>query len=131
MSVDPYMRGRMNEGKSYVPPFELGKPLDGGAVGEVVESRTVEFKQGDSVVSNLSWRRRMVSMFITIMSEAKRSKQRSRFCGCMVGSSPVVPFLIVIGTVAGLLSFFCTFQRKSNVSVFSNVSIHPRKTGNL
>src|ERR1035437_7415981 len=33
MSVDPYMRGRMNEGQSYVPPFELGKPLDGGAVG--------------------------------------------------------------------------------------------------
>lgn len=36
MSVDPYMRGRMNEGKSYVPPFELGKPLEGGAVGEVI-----------------------------------------------------------------------------------------------
>jgi NADPH-dependent curcumin reductase CurA len=35
MSVDPYMRGRMNEGKSYVPPFELGKPPDGGAVGEI------------------------------------------------------------------------------------------------
>jgi NADPH-dependent curcumin reductase CurA len=33
MSVDPYMRGRMNEGKSYVPPFELGKPLDGGTLG--------------------------------------------------------------------------------------------------
>ena len=43
MSVDPYMRGRMNEGQSYVPPFELGKPLDGGAVGEVVESRANEF----------------------------------------------------------------------------------------
>jgi len=39
MSVDPYMRGRMNAGKSYVPPFEVGKPLDGGAVGEVIESR--------------------------------------------------------------------------------------------
>ena len=38
MSVDPYMRGRMNEGKSYVTPFELGKVLEGGAVGEVVES---------------------------------------------------------------------------------------------
>jgi NADPH-dependent curcumin reductase CurA len=33
MSVDPYMRGRMNDSKSYVPPFELGKPLDGGEVG--------------------------------------------------------------------------------------------------
>jgi len=56
MSVDPYMRGRMNEGKSYVPPFELGKPLDGGAVGEVVESRAPQFKAGDVVTSRRGWR---------------------------------------------------------------------------
>jgi NADPH-dependent curcumin reductase CurA len=56
MSVDPYMRGRMNEGKSYVPPFELGKPLEGGAVAEVIESRTKEFKSGDIVTSNFGWR---------------------------------------------------------------------------
>lgn len=56
MSVDPYMRGRMNDSKSYVPPFELGKPLDGGAVGEVIESRTREFKPGDIVTSNFGWR---------------------------------------------------------------------------
>ena len=56
MSVDPYMRGRMNDRKSYAPPFEIGKVLDGGAVGEVVESRAKEFKIGDAVVSNLGWR---------------------------------------------------------------------------
>jgi NADPH-dependent curcumin reductase CurA len=56
MSVDPYMRGRMNEGKSYVPPFALGKPLEGGAVGEVIESRAKEFKPGDAVTSNFGWR---------------------------------------------------------------------------
>jgi NADPH-dependent curcumin reductase CurA len=56
MSVDPYMRGRMNERISYVPPFELGKPLDGGAVGEVIESRAREFKTGDAVASNFGWR---------------------------------------------------------------------------
>ena len=56
MSVDPYMRGRMNDRKSYVPPFEIGKVLEGGAVGEVVESRTPEFKVGDAVVSNFGWR---------------------------------------------------------------------------
>ena len=38
LSVDPYMRGRMNDVKSYVPPFELDAPMDGGAVGEVVAS---------------------------------------------------------------------------------------------
>jgi hypothetical protein len=56
MSVDPYMRGRMNEGKSYVPPFEIGKALEGGAVGEVVESRAKEFKAGDAVTSKFGWR---------------------------------------------------------------------------
>jgi NADPH-dependent curcumin reductase CurA len=56
MSVDPYMRGRMNEGKSYVPCFTLGQPLEGGAVGEVVESRVPGFKPGDAVTSNLGWR---------------------------------------------------------------------------
>jgi NADPH-dependent curcumin reductase CurA len=56
MSVDPYMRGRMNSGKSYVPPFELGKPLEGGAVGEVIASRAKEFKPGDAVTSRYGWR---------------------------------------------------------------------------
>jgi hypothetical protein len=56
MSVDPYMRGRMSARKSYVPPFELGKPLDGGAVGDVIESRAREFKPGDVVASNFGWR---------------------------------------------------------------------------
>src|SRR6266481_9941617 len=56
MSIDPYMRGRMSDRKSYVPPFELGKPLEGGAVGEVVESRASQFKPGETVTSNLGWR---------------------------------------------------------------------------
>jgi len=56
MSVDPYMRGRMNDGKSYVPPFELGKALEGGAVGEVIESRASGFKPGDVVTSRFGWR---------------------------------------------------------------------------
>jgi len=56
ISVDPYMRGRMNDRKSYIPPFELGQPLSGGAIGEVMESRAKQFKPGDVVVSNLGWR---------------------------------------------------------------------------
>ena len=56
ISVDPYMRGHMNEEKSYAPPFELGKVLQGGAVGEVIESRAPEFKAGDVVTSNFGWR---------------------------------------------------------------------------
>ena len=56
LSVDPYMRGHMNESKSYAPSFELGKVLGGGAVGEVIESRAPEFKPGDVVTSNFGWR---------------------------------------------------------------------------
>ena len=56
MSVDPYMRGRMNDVKSYVPPFRLGEPLTGGAIGEVVESRAAGFAPGDLVLHELGWR---------------------------------------------------------------------------
>ncbi|MFS8104359.1 NADP-dependent oxidoreductase [Lentzea alba] len=58
MSVDPYMRGRMNDVKSYVPPFQVGAPLDGGAVGEVVAvGAGVEgLSVGDNVLHGLGWR---------------------------------------------------------------------------
>ena len=60
LSVDPYMRGRMNDVKSYVPPFEIGKPLQGGAVGKVVESRAPELEVGDTVFHMLGWREQAV-----------------------------------------------------------------------
>jgi NADPH-dependent curcumin reductase CurA len=58
MSVDPYMRGRMNDVESYVPPFQLDKPLDGGAVGEVVAAgEGVDgLAVGDTVLHGLGWR---------------------------------------------------------------------------
>ena len=58
MSVDPYMRGRMNDVKSYVPPFQIDAPLDGGAVGEVVAAGAeVEgVAEGDTVLHGLGWR---------------------------------------------------------------------------
>ena len=49
MSVDPYMRGRMMDRESYVPPFQIGQPLDGGSVGQVVESKHPGFTAGDYV----------------------------------------------------------------------------------
>ena len=56
MSVDPYMRGRMVDRKSYVPPFQLGATMNGGAIGRVVESKHPEFRAGDYVESNFGWR---------------------------------------------------------------------------
>ncbi len=55
-SVDPYMRGRMSEAKSYVAPFAVGKPLDGGAVGQVVQSRDAGFPVSTWVLSLFGWR---------------------------------------------------------------------------
>ena len=56
VSVDPYMRGRMNDTKSYVPPFQIGEPLTGGAVGQVISSRNDQWPEGTWVVHNLGWR---------------------------------------------------------------------------
>lgn len=55
LSVDPYMRGRMSDAKSYIAPFALNEVLTGGAVGEVVESKNPAFQKGDLVSGNLDW----------------------------------------------------------------------------
>jgi NADPH-dependent curcumin reductase CurA len=60
MSVDPYMRGRMNDVKSYVPPYALGAALDGAAVGEVVATRAEGLAEGDVVLHGLGWREHAV-----------------------------------------------------------------------
>lgn len=56
LSVDPYMRGRMIDRPNYMPPFELGKPLEGGCVGQVVESRNNRLRPGQYVVGMQGWR---------------------------------------------------------------------------
>ena len=56
LSIDPYMRGRMNDMKSYIPPFELGKTMLGGAVGRVIESRSPDLSEGDVVEHYYGWR---------------------------------------------------------------------------
>lgn len=55
LTVDPYMRSLMNEGKSYMPPVELNATMAGGTVGEVVASKHPEFAVGDKVVGYLGW----------------------------------------------------------------------------
>ncbi|MGW8376309.1 NADP-dependent oxidoreductase [Streptomyces sp. ODS28] len=56
ISVDPYMRGRMNDVKSYVPPFQLDEPMEGAAVGVVVASQAEGFAPGDHVMHMSGWR---------------------------------------------------------------------------
>jgi NADPH-dependent curcumin reductase CurA len=60
LSVDPYMRGRMSDAKSYAEPYALGEAMHGGAVGEVVESRAEGVAVGDHVLHGLGWREEAV-----------------------------------------------------------------------
>jgi NADPH:quinone reductase len=91
ISVDPYLRGRMREGKSYVPPFEVGQVIESGAVGEVVESRSPEFKPGDIVSGQFGWR----------LYNVARTKQLMR-------GLPGVPPSTALGVLGmcGLTAFF-------------------------
>src|SRR5215467_6030167 len=61
MSVDPYMRGRMLDQPSYVQPFQVGQPLDGGCVGQVIQSHAEAFHVGDHVLGRKGWREYYVS----------------------------------------------------------------------
>ncbi len=84
MTVDPYMRGRMVDRKSYVPPFQLGEPLSGGCIGQVVQSRVGEFQVGDLVLSMLGWREYYVS-------------NGSRLTKIDPGTAPIQAYLGVAG----------------------------------
>ncbi len=61
LSVDPYMRGRMNATKSYAPPFEIGKPMYGGAIGRVLQSKDPDVPGGALVSSMFGWREAFVA----------------------------------------------------------------------
>ncbi|HSU80642.1 MAG TPA: NADP-dependent oxidoreductase [Candidatus Angelobacter sp.] len=61
ISVDPYMRGRMSEQKSYVAPFEVGQPISGAVVAEVTESNSDRLKVGDFIVGELPWQTELVT----------------------------------------------------------------------
>ena len=61
LSVDPYMRGRMSGMRTYVDPFQIGQTMEGGAVGEVIESNNPQFTKGDWVMSMNGWREAYLS----------------------------------------------------------------------
>ena len=61
ISVDPYMRARMTERKNYKPPFELNKPMEGSAIGRIIESDNLLFSVGDIVRSDFGWRDKFIT----------------------------------------------------------------------
>ncbi|CDF79355.1 2-alkenal reductase [Formosa agariphila KMM 3901] len=61
ISVDPYLRGRMSDAKSYVPPFQLNEPISSGVVAKVIATKNDNFKEGDYVSGSLAWKTQQVS----------------------------------------------------------------------
>lgn len=92
LSVDPYMRGRMSAGKSYVKPFELNEPVSGGIIGEVVESRSEKLAVGDKVLGNLDWQ------LYNVVSDVSVQKLDDT-------SVPLSAYLSVLG-MTGLTAYF-------------------------
>jgi NADPH-dependent curcumin reductase CurA len=84
ISVDPYLRGRMREGRSYIPPFEVGQVIVSGAVGEVVESRSPKFQPGDIVTGMFGWR-----LYNVVKAEG------------LMKISPGVPVTTALGVLGG------------------------------
>jgi hypothetical protein len=83
ISVDPYMRGRMNDAKSYVPPFEIGKAMTGGAVGRVVESKEPTLPVGTYVMSMYGWREAFVAPAVALQRVDASLAPPSAFLGTL------------------------------------------------
>jgi NADPH:quinone reductase len=78
-SVDPYMRGRMNDAKSYVTPFTINAPIEGGVVAEVIESKSNNYSIGDVVVGMLPWQENTVSNEANIQKIDKNAANKSYY----------------------------------------------------
>jgi NADPH-dependent curcumin reductase CurA len=82
-SVDPYIRGRMNAGKSYISPFEVNAPIQSGAIAEVVETRSSRFKKGDKVLGMLPWATRAILPASVLSSIDTRLAPASYYLGIL------------------------------------------------
>lgn len=83
VSVDPYLRGRMNDVKSYIPAFELNKPLQSGIIAEVIESKHADFKKGDFVSDNLDWKEYQISDGKDLVKVNKTDAKLSSYLGIL------------------------------------------------
>ena len=98
ISVDPYLRGRMREGRSYVAPFEVGQVIESGALGEVIESRSPKFQNGDIVSGMFGWR-------LYNVAKADGLIKVGNTTSASPSSPPITTFLGVLG-MPGLTAYF-------------------------
>ena len=83
VSVDPYLRGRMSDARSYVPPFELQKALSSGVVAEVIDSTNENFRVGDFVTGMLEWKEFQTSTGKDLLQVSDRSAPLSAYLGIL------------------------------------------------
>jgi NADPH-dependent curcumin reductase CurA len=107
LSVDPYMRGRMNDVKSYVPPFQIDQPMEGGAVGEVLESTAEGFAPGDRVLHMGGWRDEAVLDARTVNKLPNLGAEPQAFLGNLgvTGATAYFGLLEVASAKAGDIVF--------------------------
>lgn len=92
MSVDPYMRGRMSDAKSYIAPYNLNEVISGGIVGEIIESKSDAFQIGDKVIGMLGWQ-----LYNVVDAKLVRKIDES--------VAPLSAYLSVLG-LTGLTAYF-------------------------
>ncbi len=83
VSVDPYLRGRMSDAPSYVPPFEVGKPIVSGIIAEVIESKDSNFSKGDYVSGSLAWKEAQVAKAKDLMKVDPDKAPLSAYLGIL------------------------------------------------
>lgn len=83
VSVDPYLRGRMSDAPSYVPPFELNKPIKSAVIAEVLESKNDTFSKGDYVVGELDWKEKQVVKAKGLMKVDPNQADLSAYLGVL------------------------------------------------
>ncbi|WP_434036001.1 NADP-dependent oxidoreductase [Formosa sp. 4Alg 33] len=92
ISVDPYLRGRMSDAKSYVPPFNLNEPISSGVVAQVKASKNDKFKEGDYVSGSLEWKTEQVSNGEGLTKVSEEQAPLSAYLG-VLGMTGLTAFL--------------------------------------
>ncbi|MEH6771223.1 NADP-dependent oxidoreductase [Maribacter arcticus] len=92
ISVDPYLRGRMSEAKSYIPPFEIGQPMSSGVVAEVIASNNYNYKKGNFVAGILPWKTQQISNGEGLQKVDKEKAPLSAYLG-ILGMTGLTAFL--------------------------------------
>ena len=83
ISVDPYLRGRMRDVKSYIAPFELQQPIVSGIVAEVLETKNSNFDKGDFVTGNLPWKEHQIATGEGLMKVDAKKAPLSAYLGIL------------------------------------------------